>query len=159
MTQKKHRVKDKETRIKEIQSAARKVFFKKGYLASTVEEIAKQAGIAKGTVYLYFDNKDDLYISLMVPPVKKLGTKFFKFESEIKEIKLAGGPELIKRILDILYKWCLDDPDGSAIAVAFQQGGFFSGMSDETLERLNKVGREAFGSIRRIISHGKQEGL
>jgi len=40
-------------------------FLEKGYLSSAIEEIAKEAGVAKGTVYFYFENKDDLYMSLM----------------------------------------------------------------------------------------------
>jgi len=43
--------------------AGLKVFTKKGYFKATVDDIAKEAGIAKGTVYLYFKDKPSLYIS------------------------------------------------------------------------------------------------
>jgi AcrR family transcriptional regulator len=48
MVAKKPRVLEKTVRIEEIQEAARKVFFEKGYLSTTVDEIAKAAGVAKG---------------------------------------------------------------------------------------------------------------
>ena len=43
--------------------AGLKVFTKKGYFRATVDDIAKEAGIAKGTVYLYFKDKPSLYVS------------------------------------------------------------------------------------------------
>ena len=46
-----------------ISRAGLKVFAKKGYSKATVDDIAKEAGIAKGTVYLYFKDKPSLYIS------------------------------------------------------------------------------------------------
>jgi TetR/AcrR family fatty acid metabolism transcriptional regulator len=43
-----------------ILEAAVKVFARKGYFSSRVAEIARRAGVADGTVYLYFDSKDDV---------------------------------------------------------------------------------------------------
>ncbi|MCK8602785.1 TetR/AcrR family transcriptional regulator [Desulfoferrobacter suflitae] len=47
-----------------ILDAAVKVFAQKGFFQSKVSEIAKEAGVADGTIYLYFKNKDDLLISI-----------------------------------------------------------------------------------------------
>ena len=44
--------------------AAEKVFARAGFFAAKVSEIAKEANVADGTIYLYFKNKDDLLISL-----------------------------------------------------------------------------------------------
>ena len=44
--------------------AAVKVFAKQGFYKARVEEIAKEAGVATGTTYLYFENKDDILISI-----------------------------------------------------------------------------------------------
>ena len=49
-----------------ILQAAERVFAKRGFFAARVSEIAKDAGVADGTIYLYFKNKDDLLISLFV---------------------------------------------------------------------------------------------
>ena len=152
-------VKDKRTRIKEIQDAARDVFFDKGYLAATMGEIAKRASVARGTPYLYFKNKDDLYISLMYPTVKDLFKRLKQFEAEMDHLNLKSGSEVIRKMFNIFYEWYLNDPDGFAVSTAFQQGGFFARMSKETLESLNDVGREGFGCMRRIISNAKGKGL
>ncbi len=47
-----------------ILDAAETVFAQHGFFAAKVSEIAKEAGVADGTIYLYFKNKDDLLISL-----------------------------------------------------------------------------------------------
>ena len=47
-----------------ILSAAERIFARHGFFAARVSEIAKEAGVADGTIYLYFKSKDDLLISL-----------------------------------------------------------------------------------------------
>lgn len=47
-----------------ILDAAERVFAQHGFFAARVAEIAKEAGVADGTIYLYFKSKDDLLISL-----------------------------------------------------------------------------------------------
>jgi AcrR family transcriptional regulator len=49
-----------EYRIQSIQEAAMRVIARKGMAAATMKEIADEAGIAKGTIYLYFHDRDDL---------------------------------------------------------------------------------------------------
>lgn len=49
-----------EFRHAEILTAARKVFAEHGFTASTLDQIAAEAGIAKGTIYLYFSSKDEI---------------------------------------------------------------------------------------------------
>lgn len=55
------RTDDKRQRILD---AAVRVFARKGYFASRVSDVARAAGIADGTIYLYFRNKDDVLVSL-----------------------------------------------------------------------------------------------
>lgn len=50
-----------EFRTAEILDAARRVFARGGYADTTVDQIAEEAGVAKGTVYLYFSSKQELF--------------------------------------------------------------------------------------------------
>jgi AcrR family transcriptional regulator len=50
-----------EFRRSEILDAARRVFAHRGFANATVDEIAREAGIAKGTIYLYYKSKGDVY--------------------------------------------------------------------------------------------------
>src|ERR1044072_7431658 len=47
-----------------ILDAAERIFARHGFFAAKVSDVAKEAGVADGTIYLYFKNKDDLLISL-----------------------------------------------------------------------------------------------
>ena len=49
-----------EFRIHSIQDAAMRVIARKGMAAATMQEIAEEAGVAKGTIYLYFRDRDEL---------------------------------------------------------------------------------------------------
>ncbi|MFT3923146.1 MAG: TetR/AcrR family transcriptional regulator [Myxococcales bacterium] len=55
-----------------ILRAAIKVFARKGFYSTRVSEIAKAAGVADGTIYLYFKNKDDVLISIFQDHTTKL---------------------------------------------------------------------------------------
>src|SRR5262245_65409100 len=48
----------------QIIEAAVRVFSRKGYCNSRVSDIAREAGIAAGTIYLYFDTKEEILITL-----------------------------------------------------------------------------------------------
>jgi AcrR family transcriptional regulator len=52
-------------RKKQIMEAGKKLFAQKGYYEANVEDIRQSIGIGKGTFYLYFKNKEDLFIAIM----------------------------------------------------------------------------------------------
>ena len=54
-----------EFRCAEILEAARKVFAKKGFEGATMDDIAEAAGLAKGTLYLYFQSKREVYLGAL----------------------------------------------------------------------------------------------
>src|SRR5688500_17281526 len=68
-----------------ILRAATRVFAQTGYLQSQVADVARVAGVAAGTVYLYFKGKDDLLVSI--------------FERSMKEV-LAEGREAVHGVTD-----------------------------------------------------------
>ena len=60
-TERPQRRRRKEARPSEIIDAATEVFAEKGYAGTNLNEIVRRAGIAKGTLYLYFETKEDLF--------------------------------------------------------------------------------------------------
>lgn len=48
-----------------IAQAAKEVFAERGYQRATLEEIAQRAGMSKATIYLYYKNKDDLFLQVV----------------------------------------------------------------------------------------------
>jgi AcrR family transcriptional regulator len=61
-----------EFRCGEILDAARKVFAEKGFNETTMEQIAERTGIAKGTLYLYFRSKRDIYMAALTQGIRSL---------------------------------------------------------------------------------------
>ena len=55
-----------------ILEAARAVFARQGYASTVVEDIAEQAGIGKGTLYLYFPSKEQIYLAALVEDARRL---------------------------------------------------------------------------------------
>lgn len=54
-----------ETRRAQLLDAARKLFVKKGFRATTTDEIARKAGLTKGALYFHFKNKEDILFELV----------------------------------------------------------------------------------------------
>ena len=50
----------KDARPQELLAAALDLFVEKGYAATRLEDVARRAGVSKGTLYLYFENKEEL---------------------------------------------------------------------------------------------------
>jgi TetR/AcrR family fatty acid metabolism transcriptional regulator len=79
-----------------ILDAAVRVFAKKGFHATRVSEIAKAAGVADGTIYLYFKSKDDLLVSLFEDRVERL---LAFLEAELP--RAEGAPEKLRRMIEL----------------------------------------------------------
>jgi TetR/AcrR family fatty acid metabolism transcriptional regulator len=65
-----------------ILEAAVKVFARQGFYQSTVAQIAKEAGVADGTIYLYFKNKDDILVQFFSYRTKQV---FDRFRAEVRK--------------------------------------------------------------------------
>lgn len=66
MSPQEKRKKEKESKRNNILKAARKLFFDKGFKAVTVDSIAAKAGVSKGSIYLYFDSKEEIYAQVLI---------------------------------------------------------------------------------------------
>ena len=78
---------EKQARKESIFEAARRVFQEKGYQLTSMSKIAEEAELSKATIYLYFKNKDDLFLSMTTEPLKKLKKEFEKIA------KMDNNPE------------------------------------------------------------------
>ncbi len=65
-------------KYQQILEAAVTVFAEQGFLQSTVAQVAKKAGVADGTIYLYFKNKDDILIQIYNYKTKEVFEQFRK---------------------------------------------------------------------------------
>ena len=95
-----------EFRQSEIISAARKVFAEKGYMAATVDEIAAEAALAKGTIYVYFESKEQIYNAVLENDLDALRTL------TLEKIASAGtAREKISAYVNARFKYCEERRD------------------------------------------------
>ena len=80
---------ERERRRQQIIVAAKRVFSEKGYSKSTMEDIAREAELSPGTLYLYFKNKDDILVQFFSYKTKQV---FERFREEVSR----GGNSIEK---------------------------------------------------------------
>lgn len=145
------RKRERNQRIQSILDAASKVFFSKGYIKATVDEIALEAEISKPTVYQYFKTKDDLFFSLMLPVVEEIGHQLEAVEQRLQEGKYATGSRLVEDLFTALLHSYDMEPVTFRIIQLFQQSGFVGQLNDEIRSLLNEKGKNNFSLARRIV--------
>jgi TetR/AcrR family transcriptional regulator len=153
------RNREKDQRIQSILEASKKVFFSKGYLKATMDEIALEAEISKPTIYQYFKTKDDLYFSLMLPVVEDIGKQAEKIENRLLAGKYADGGQLIRDWFRGLFHSYQIAPDTFRIIQLFQQTGLVAELDMERRIALNEKGGYNFRLFRRITEKAIKQGL
>lgn len=131
-----------------IIKAAIKVFAKNGFYNSRVSEIAKEAQVADGTVYLYFKNKDDILISLFEEEMDKI------IKNMKESIEQEANPiDKIRRFAQIHLCMVRDNRNlAEVIQVELRQSSKFM------REYKNRKFIEYLNIISKIIQEGKVEG-
>ncbi|MCD4790728.1 MAG: TetR/AcrR family transcriptional regulator, partial [Bacteroidales bacterium] len=90
-------------RRNDIIDAAEKVFFKKGLINSTMDEVAKEAELSKGTLYLYFKSKEEIHFEIKTRALNILIKMFRKSISE-KNNGFENCMEIGKAYVDFVKK-------------------------------------------------------
>ena len=129
--------------------AAIKVFAENGFFNSKVSDVAKAAGVADGTVYLYFKNKDDILRSIFDQAMA-----LFIAEAR-KEIKRFEDPaEKLRRIAELHLEKLGADRD---LAIVFQVE--LRGSTKFMEEFSNAAFAEYLGIIKEVFVEGQQKGI
>jgi AcrR family transcriptional regulator len=71
------RGKEKDSRKKLILKSARTLFFKKGFNNVTVDEIAKSSELGKGSIYLYFNSKEEIYAQILLNDIEDFNQQVY----------------------------------------------------------------------------------
>ena len=89
--------------------AAERIFARHGFFAARVSEIAREAGVADGTIYLYFKSKDDLLISLFENRMKQVNDKLRQ--------AIAGKPptEQLRAFIQAYLQLVSDEPTAAEV--------------------------------------------
>jgi len=139
----------KNSKYYRILEAAVKIFARQGFRQSTVAQIAKQAGVADGTIYLYFKNKDDILIHFFSFKAKQV------FDCFRKEV--ACGADSVEKLGNLVRAHLGEfqrDPD---MAVVYQvETHQSSRLAEEQIREMAKMYQDILAEI---VEQGQQEGL
>src|SRR5580658_4951131 len=95
----------KAERPQEILEAAFAEFSRHGYAMTTLDRIAERAGVTKGTIYVYFENKEHLFIS-MVHAVKKVTLNTLR---DLFERHEGSTADLLRAQFSFIYQHIVED--------------------------------------------------
>jgi len=135
---------------------AENVFFEKGYEAATMDQIAEKAEYSKGTLYLYFKNKEELYIAISTRSISR-------FQSIIHEEmqKSNTGEEKLSAIKNAYLRFFLEDPDHMKVMLhAFRSPAVIERLHEdqETLKMIMQKDQEVNELIASAILQSSREG-
>jgi TetR/AcrR family transcriptional regulator, fatty acid metabolism regulator protein len=136
-------------KYEQIIEAAVKVIAQNGYHHSQVSKIAKEAGVADGTIYLYFKNKEDILVSLFQ---EKMGKFIQKIEDE-----LAGESSIEEKLLLLITMHLQQLEDDHALAIVTQLELRQSNI--ELRNRINEVLRGYLKLIDTVVLLGIEKGI
>ncbi len=140
--------KDKNNKYHLILEAAVKVFARQGFFHSTVSQIAKKAGVADGTIYLYFKNKDDILVQFFSCKTKQV---FEKFREEVDRTDNAIGKlrNLIRLHLEEFQR-------NRDMAIVYQvETHQNSRLAEAQIKAMSKM---YFDIISEIVEQGQAQG-
>ena len=99
------RSREKVARRETILKAAKAVFAEKGLLASTIDEVSERAEVAKGTIYLYFKSKEEMFSALLDEGLALVGKRFI----EAVDLSLPAD-ENLRRLCDAYCRVYREEP-------------------------------------------------
>jgi AcrR family transcriptional regulator len=145
---------EKQRRRRDIINAARKIFSVKGFNSATMEEIATEAELSPGTLYLYFKNKEELHTSLSIDILKYLSNQIHK----VVNLDICVE-EKIERFRDVFID--IYDYDAGILINLFhlQSGETLHNLSEEMMQQLKENSAQAHGAIIQVIKEGIDKGV
>ena len=146
---------EKERRRQQIIVAAKRVFSEKGFNKATMEDIAKEAELSPGTLYLYFRNKEELYASLSLRILQYLDIRVAHVNEEHGLDPIAKLDALMAAMYDVY------DFDPLIIINMFhlQSSETLKNLSDELLDEIKALSRKSIGAIATIFKEGIDAGV
>ena len=138
---------ERERRRQQIIVAAKRVFSEKGYSKSTMEDIAREAELSPGTLYLYFKNKDELYASLSLRILQYLNIRLEDVKKD-KDIEPRLKIVAIKEALFDVYQF---DPMILINMFHLQSSETLKNLSSPLLENITELSRNSLAILAEIF--------
>lgn len=146
---------EKERRRQQIMVAAKRVFSEKGFSKATMEDIAQEAELSPGTLYLYFKNKEELYASLSLRILQYLLLRI----EHVNAVKGSGPDEKLKQLMDAMYDVYEFDPLTIINMFHLQSSETLKNLSPQLLAEIKDLSGKSMGAISQIFKDGVAQGV
>ena len=131
-----------------ILDAAISVFAEQGFFQSTIAQIAKEAGVADGTIYLYFKNKDDILVQFYQYKTRQI---FERFREAVD--KPASAEEKLRCLIRVHLQEFQKDRN---MAIVYQAETHQNRtLGNELIKEMSKMYRDL---ISEVVELGQEEG-
>jgi len=154
MSSQERREKERENRRSAILKAARKLFFDRGFKSVTVDNIAAKAEVSKGSVYLYFKSKEEIYTQILIndniAAFEDLKNKF--------SAKEAPAAELLLEYADNYINYFLNDNELFRILMTFMLHADDMILTDEQNSQLFQTTNDNIHFVSEILQKGVDSG-
>ena len=140
---------ERERRRQQIIVAAKRIFSVKGFSKTTMEDIAREAELSPGTLYLYFKNKDELYASLSLRILQYMNIRL----EDVKKEKDHNPEQKIASIKEALYDVYQFDPMILINVFHLQSSETFKNLSTPLLENITELSRNSLQTLADIFKN------
>jgi len=142
----------KADRPKEILEAAFEEFSRNGYAATTLDQVAVRAGVTKGTIYVYFENKEHLFISM----VRELTKPATDSALEMFERDEGSTADLLREQFSFIYRHIVGDRRRrEVVRMLIAESPRFPELADRYHEEIH---RPCIELLQRAIQRGIDRG-
>jgi AcrR family transcriptional regulator len=144
---------EKEQRRASILRAAEKVFATKGAALVTMDDIAHEADLGKGTLYLYFESKDELYLEIANRTVGELVEALEQSQHDAR-----SGHQRVARILGAAVAFALAHRDPFRVAVNWMGSDAGASLGSERFAEYRRLVSRVYGELSDALDAGKGDG-
>jgi AcrR family transcriptional regulator len=150
------RAREKAQRRQEILDAARREFFERGFHSPTVDDVAARAEVSKGTIYLYFESKEEILAHLLLEGLDLLVERM----EAVCHPKSSPTAECTLRELANAYlAFCQSNPSYFRLIMAFDRGRFEESISRELHRQVMNKSLQGLDMLTRTIEQGASSGV
>lgn len=147
------RAEKKEQSRRRILDAAKMVFFRDGFVATNLDKVADLAGVAKGTLYRYFESKADLYLAVLA----ENGRAFTDKLSDSARVGSTAA-ECVRSMSRFYLEHWTAHPDYFRIFWAIDNQDLIGEVPEKILAEVSRLWKESLAIVSRVLDAGVAAG-
>ena len=132
-----------------ILEAARTVFFRDGFMAANLDEVARRAGVAKGTLYRYFDSKAELYVGVLAEG----GEEFERHMRETLDPAISRSDQ-IRRTGHFYFDHWMRNREYFQIFWAIENQSVIGELPEPVLAEITRLWEQCLQILADIVAEG-----